>query len=111
MPGNTLTLVLGRVITTLSDDDLLPTQPTTDQEIGDDSPVGYTDQTAGPIRDEGSAPTTPTGGHGGARLVVAGTELPASLVVSAFGIWQLLSLSLLTLAAFATRQEESPDVR
>lgn len=129
VPGNDLTLVLGRADATLADEPPaapLPSVPfgPTDAGTGgapaaaggggassgfsvgaggfgsDDVP------TAGTVAepDVAAPAVAPTAGAGQQLMTVAGRPVSARTALAAFGGWQLLSLSICTLAAFSLRR-------
>lgn len=110
VPGNSLSITLGRSTVTLSDD-AAPEEPGESSAPGSLAPFG-TDAVATEAPELRLPQPTPAPApvqRQSARLAVAGIELPATIVIAAFGIWQLLSLSIATLAVIADRRMEASD--
>ncbi len=125
LPGNHLTIMLGVATVTAADEPPIAAAPPTTFDSGDlgTSTVGTTDAAGSqsfPDLTTGSAPaiaapadTAPTvaapdvappAGAGSPPIVmVAGRQVSAKVTLAAFGGWQLLSLSICTLAAYALR--------
>lgn len=123
VPGNTLTLILGQAEASLADEPPFESPTMAPVDGGSSSPVapsasGISVPTGGvsgsvsagspPALDSGvAAPevAAPDAGAGAPELVqVAGRRISKRVALAAFGGWQLLSLSICTLAAFSLRR-------
>lgn len=126
VPGNDLTLLIGRAVVTASweapatpsSDRSGPQGPTPPRPGDDTAALPLPPTTAGPpppVRDirrppsppaQVAAPAAPVGP--GNDVVVAGARVDRSALLAALGAWQFLSLSLATATAFAVRRSGLP---
>ena len=124
LPGNDLTVMLGVATVTGSDEPPIASSAPASFNSGDYTPGADTGTTASgpsfPAAGTGSAPSLsststdtsavaapdvapPASDTSEPTVMVAGRLVSAKMTLAAFGGWQLLSLSICTLAAFALR--------